>query len=126
MSRFTEADRLLRLIVRERVQCERCGGPGSQVAHIVRRRYNAVRCDERNVWWLCNGPGTRECHRRVDVSAEHYDLLVFQTIGWDLHAELRALAHAGPSEPLSAFWKSETARLRQICADRGITYRRSA
>lgn len=126
MSRTAEADRLLRLIVSQRVRCERCGGVGSEVAHIVRRRYHATRCDERNVWWLCNGPGTRECHRRVDISAEHYDLLVFQTIGWDLHAELRAKAHAGPDEPLSVFWPAERARLRERCKALGIPLRGAA
>lgn len=125
-ARWTESDRLLRLIVRERRCCERCGKAQHpsrmDVAHIVRRRFSATRCDERNVWLLCHEP----CHRVVDNFTGEHDLLVFQTIGEDLHAELRALAEAGPSEPLSAFWKSETARLRERCSALGIPTRRSA
>lgn len=126
MSRFTEADRLLRLIVRERVRCERCGGIGSQVAHILRRRFNATRCDERNTWWLCGGPGSNDCHATVDQYVEEQAELIDRTIGGEVLDELWALALAGPSEPLSAFWKSETARLRERCSALGIATRRAS
>ncbi len=125
MSRFSEADRLLRLLVRQRGSCERCGGAGSQVAHIVRRGYAATRCDERNVWWLCGGPGSGDCHAIVDQNHDEHDLLVRWSIGHAALAELKARAEAGPCEPLSLFWKSETARLRQLCAERSIPTRRS-
>lgn len=126
MSRFTEADRLLRLIVRERVQCERCGEPGSEVAHIVPRRFHAVRCDELNVWFLCNGPGSNGCHELVDSHEVHLIELVHKTIGWGAYERLRTRSLSGLPDRPAAFWKSETARLRQICADRGIPHKRSA
>lgn len=126
MSRFDEADRLLRLIVRQRERCERCGGVGSQVAHILRRRFNATRCDERNVWWLCGGPGSNDCHATVDTSVEEQAALIDRTIGGEVLDQLWDLALAGPSEPLSAFWKSETARLRRVCAERSISTRRAS
>jgi hypothetical protein len=121
VSRFAEADRLLRLIVRERMVCERCGERGTDVAHIIRRRYNAVRCDERNVWWLC-----RNDHEMVDAHANLHGALVRQTIGWTVYEELLALAHAGPGEPLSVFWPAERARLRARCAELGIPVRGAA
>ncbi len=126
MSRFSEADRLLRLLVSRRGQCERCGGAGSQVAHILRRRFAATRCDERNVWWLCAGPGSNDCHATVDQHVEAQAELIDRTIGGAVLDELWDTALAGPSEPLSLFWKSETARLRQLCAERSIPTRRSA
>lgn len=126
MSRFSEADRLLRLLVSQRLRCERCGEWGSQVAHIVRRRFHAVRCDELNVWWLCGGPGTNDCHFVVDHDEDEADALISRTIGRDVYEALRARANAGPTGPLSLFWKSETARLRKVCAERSIPTRRSA
>lgn len=124
MSRFTEADRLLRLIVCERRLCERCGRPGDEVAHILRRRFNATRCDERNVWWLCAGPGG--CHEIVDNNVVDFDLLVVATIGADLYGELWDLAHAGPTEPLSVFWPAERARLRERCRELGLSVKGAA
>ncbi len=121
MSRFSEADRLLRLLVRQRVRCERCGDLGTDVAHILRRRLNATRCDERNVWFLC-----RWCHSIVDSSVPAHAELVRSTIGTVVFGELLDLAEAGPSEPLSLFWKSETARLRERCSAEGIPTRRAS
>lgn len=127
MSRTTEADRLLRLIVREqRSRCERCGGPGSQVAHIVPRRYHATRCDERNVWFLCGGPGSNDCHAIVDGSEAEHSALVLRTIGLDAFDELLSRAYLGPSEPLSLFWPAERARLRERCKALGIPLRGAA
>lgn len=126
MSRFTEADRLLRLIVRERSRCERCGGPGNEVAHILRRGYHATRTDERNVWWLCNGPGSNGCHALVDQNWSEFNALVLSTIGEAEFSRLRDKAHAGPSESLSAFWPAETRRLRERCDELGITHRRAS
>lgn len=121
MSRTTEADRLLRLIVSQRFRCERCGGLGADVAHILRRRYNATRCDERNTWWLC-----RWCHTLVDSSVPVHAELVRETIGRTLFSELLDKAQAGPPEPLSVFWPAERARLRERCNELGLSYRRSA
>lgn len=126
MSRFTEADRLLRLIVRERKTCERCGGVGTEVAHILRRVYHATRCDEANVWWLCNGPGSNNCHELVDNNWPEFNALVLKTIGEAEFSRLRDKAHAGPSESLGVFWPAETRRLRERCRELVLSYRRSA
>ena len=126
MSRWTEADRLLRLIVRQRGDCERCGGPGSQVAHILRRGYHATRCDERNVWWLCGGPGSNDCHGLVDNDWAEFNALVMKTIGEAEFSRLRDKAHVGPPQSLSVFWPAETTRLRARCAELGIPLRGAA
>jgi hypothetical protein len=126
VSRFTEADRLLRLIVSQRERCERCGGQGSQVAHILRRGYHATRCDEQNVWWLCGGPGSNGCHETVDNNWPEFNALVVSTIGEAEFSRLRDKAHAGPGEPLSVFWPAERARLRERCRELGIPLRGAA
>jgi hypothetical protein len=126
VSRFAEADRLLRLIVRERKVCARCGGAGSEIAHIIRRGYHATRCDERNVWLLCNGPGSNGCHELVDNNWPAFNALVLDTIGQDEFSRLRAKAHLGPAEPLSVFWPAERARLRDRCRELGLVYGRTA
>ena len=110
-----EADRLLRLLVRRRVSCERCSRPGTQVAHILPRRFNATRCDERNVWLLC-----AEDHAWVDQHATDRSRLIEGTIGPRLHAELRRIAYGGPQGSLRAFWADEVERLRVRCNEEGI------
>lgn len=110
-----EADRLLRLLVRQRRFCQRCTRPGTQVAHIIPRRFNAVRCDERNVWLL-----DADCHAFIDTHAKDRSLLIEGTIGLPLHQELRQIAYRGPEGPLSAFWRDELDRLRKRCAEEGI------
>lgn len=110
-----EADRLLRLLVRQRGACERCGKPGEQVAHIIGRRANATRCDERNVWWL---DGT--CHRLVDGNRSDRQRLVQRTIGLPTYTELLRAAQRGPQGPLGAFWRDERDRLRKRLAEEGI------
>lgn len=126
MSRFTEADRLLRLIVRQRERCARCGGVGTEVAHIIRRGYHATRCDERNVWLLCNGPGSNGCHSLVDQNWPEFDALVLKTIGEAEFSRLRDKAHAGPDESLSVFWPAERARLRERCKELGLSVKGAA
>lgn len=111
-----EADRLLRLLVRQRESCERCGQRGEQVAHIIGRRANATRCDERNVWFLCAEP----CHRVVDSSRGAYAMLIEKTPGWSTYEELLRTAQRGPQGPLSAFWADEVERLRKRLAEEGI------
>lgn len=126
MSRFTEADRLLRLIVLERRSCERCGvskdPAGMDVAHIIRRRYNATRCDEENVWLLCHEP----CHRLVDNSVYEHAGLVGRTIGLDRFQALSAKAHMGTGIPLSGFWPAERARLRDRARELGLSVKASS
>lgn len=121
MSRTDEADRLLRILVRERVRCERCQAMGTDVAHILRRRYNATRCDERNVWFLC-----RWCHSLVDSSVPVHADLVRSTIGTALFRELLDLAQAGSPMPLSAWWPAERARLRARLRELGLPLRGAA
>lgn len=110
-----EADRLLRLLVRKRGSCERCGAQGEQVAHIVRRALNATRCDERNVWWL-----DADCHRIVDGYRIARQELVAKTIGLPMYTELLRTAHRGPQQPLSAFWAEEVERLRKRLVEEEI------
>lgn len=110
-----EADRLLRLLVRRRVSCQRCSARGTEVAHLVPRRFAATRCDERAVLLLCSA-----CHAWVDTHATDRSLLAEGTIGPVLHAELRRIAYEGPEGPLSAFWRDEVGRLRKRCAEDGI------
>lgn len=110
-----EADRLLRLLVRQRKSCQRCSGRGTEVAHIIPRRFQATRCDERNVWLLCS-----EDHAWIDQHAADRLLLIEGTIGPVLHAELRRIAYRGPQGPLSAFWRDEVERLRKRMAEEGI------
>ena len=124
MSRHTEADRLLRLIVAARRSCERChglNGPGSQVAHIVRRRYTATRWLEDNVWWLCVG-----CHHAVDNHAAEHDLLVAETIGEGRLGQLLRLADAGPAMSASLWAAQERDRLRRRCRQLDIPLRGAA
>lgn len=112
-----EADRLLRLLVRRRESCERCGGVGTQVAHIIGRRANATRCLEANVWFLC-----APCHRRVDQNALVGHELAYATVGRREYLELREKALAGPQGPLSAFWEAEVGRLRERCEEEGVSW----
>lgn len=121
MSRFDEADRLLRLIVRERVRCERCSAPGCETAHIIRRRFTAVRWVEDNAWLLC-----RTCHTTVDNFALEHERLVEETIGSTRLGELLVLAQRGPDAPASAWAKEERARLRARCAELGVSTRGEA
>lgn len=114
-----EADRLLRLLVRQRESCERCARPGTDTAHIIPRRFQATRCDERAVLLLC-----REDHDLFDGRApggpQVRSLLIESTIGLELHLVLRRIAYRGPQRPLSAFWESEVERLRARCKEEGI------
>lgn len=110
-----EADRLLRLLVRQRESCERCGRPGEQVAHVLGRRANATRCLEENTWWLCGW-----CHPIVDSSASEHAALVVRTIGAPTLGKLNEIRLRGPEGPLSAFWRDEVERLRKRIAEEGL------
>jgi hypothetical protein len=117
------ADILFSRIVRARGRCERCGiGATATIlhtAHIVRRRYSAVRCVEDNAWCLCPS-----CHHDVDEWAWEHQKLVKETIGTDRYLELVGLAMAGPQVSSKLFWKNEVERLKLICQARGIDTRR--
>lgn len=110
------ADDLVRRLVRTRESCQRCGRPGTDVAHIIGRRANATRCLEDNLWFLCHEP----CHRLVDTSRRIRQELIHRTIGLSLYSELLGKAQRGPQGPLSAFWVDEVERLRKRCAEEGI------
>ena len=126
MNRTDEADRLLRRIVLDRRQCQRCGAVRDpacmDTAHIVRRGYAATRCDEDNVWLLCHEP----CHRLVDSSTIEHAALVARTIGDDHYRGLYARAYAGPPLPLTLWWPAERARLRARCKELGLSLRGAA
>lgn len=121
MNRTDEADRLLRILVRQRRSCERCGQPGTDTAHIVRRRFAATRCLETNVWLL-----DRDCHRIVDNDRTQFLILVHSTIGARHYEVLRQVAEAGPPMPLSAWWPAEHARLRARLRELGLSPRGAA
>jgi hypothetical protein len=110
-----DADRLTRRIVAQRLRCQRCGAQGTDTAHIIPRRYAAVRCDTRNCWWLC-----RRCHRIVDQDVAAHQRLVVDTIGLAMLAELRALANAGPRTTATLFWPDTVRHLAREAADHGL------
>ena len=72
-----KATRMHSELVRSRGICARCGrthGP-FDAAHIIPRRYNAVRTDESNAWCLCKG-----CHLRTTEWASEHMALVERTV----------------------------------------------
>jgi hypothetical protein len=110
-----DADRLTRRIVSQRGACQRCRGMGTDTAHIIGRRYGAVRCDTRNCWWLC-----RRCHQIVDQDVAAHHRLVVDTIGLELYGELRRTAHRGLPEPAALFWPATVRRLAREAAGHGL------
>lgn len=107
-----QCDELLRKVLAEsRERCERCARHrepyGLDVAHIIRRRFAAVRCVESNVWALC-----RRCHRLVDNDKRAHAALVVRTIGLPELEKLTELAQAGPPLRGDQWWQQEKVRLR--------------
>jgi hypothetical protein len=113
-----KADLLFSRLVRSRGACERCGQPATDTAHIVRRRYSATRCDERNAWALC-----RPCHRLTEEFPDEFMHLVDCTIGRGLYEELRRIAEAGLATSSRLFWRGEVERLTARCVELGIDTR---
>lgn len=92
-----KADKLWSLFIRQRDgSCRRCGrGPGEvtlQAAHVISRRYKAIRWDERNGLALCVG-----CHHWGHKQPVEFDWWVQEVIGKDTYEALRtaALAYVG-------------------------------
>jgi hypothetical protein len=104
-----KATRLHSLVVRARGNCERCGSTSNlQAAHIIPRRYNAVRTDELNAWCLCAG-----CHLRTTEWASEHMALVEQTIGLEMFEALRVRAESGVKAN-DAWWQAEVERLSAL------------
>lgn len=116
-----EADRLCRLLVRRREFCQRCGGVGTDTAHIIPRRYAATRCDLENLLFLC-----RTCHDIFDRHAGNRsvsrNMVTDSILGPGTYDRLQAKASAGFTKPLiaGAFWQSEAARLRKLARTQGV------
>lgn len=86
------ADKLWSLFIRQRDgSCRRCGRePGEvtlQAAHVISRRYRAIRWDERNGLALCVG-----CHHWGHKNPVEFDWWVQDVIGKDTYESLRAEA----------------------------------
>jgi hypothetical protein len=103
-----KADRLFSLVVRARGACQRCGKAESlQCAHIVSRRYNNTRTDERNAWCLCAG-----CHLFLTEHPEEHVWFAQATIGDKVYEELRLLARSDRKWK-EADWRDEIIRLQE-------------
>ena len=96
-SRMTDRNRgcdiLFSQVIRQRGTCERCGEPGEECAHIIRRHFLRTRWNPDNAWCLC-----KDCHYTVDNHQIEFALLVERTIGTARYDELRELARptSGP------------------------------
>jgi len=117
-------DRLARRLVMHREAgldgtpvCQFCGlVTATDWAHIIPRRYSAVRCAEDNAWALC-----RACHRVVDQWIEEKLKLIERTIGMERYEELRRLAEAGPPMSYELWWREERERLTARCVELGVS-----
>lgn len=92
-----KADRLWSQLIRQRDgACRRCGrGQGEvvlQAAHVISRRYKAIRWDDRNGICLCVG-----CHHWAHMQPIEFDWWVRDLIGGKTYETLRteALAYTG-------------------------------
>jgi 5-methylcytosine-specific restriction endonuclease McrA len=104
-----KADRLFSLLIRFRGSCQRCSATDNlQCAHIIRRRYNATRTDERNAWCLC-----ARCHWLTEEQPDEFMDLVERTVGRELYDELKHKAQAGVKAN-EAFWLAECERLKTL------------
>jgi hypothetical protein len=118
-----KADLLFSRIVRSRGDCQRCGRPATDTAHIVRRRYSATRCVEDNAWALC-----RSCHNTTGEWPNEFMWLVETTIGVARYIELQHLANAGTRMSSKLFWRETRERLEARCRELGLptTWRTAA
>lgn len=112
-------ERLCRRIVFERAGnlCQRCmAAEATDWAHVIRRRFAAVRVVEDNTWALC-----ALCHRTVDSWDTELVKLIERTIGIERYEELRGLAEAGPPMSYTLWWRAERERLTARCEELGIS-----
>lgn len=112
-----KATRLHSLVVRARGRCQYpdCGSTSTlQAAHIISRRYNAVRTDEHNAWCLC-----AKHHFLVDSWAVEKSKLIDSTIGGERYEDLRRRAMTGVKAS-DAFWQAEIERLTRLLGDEGL------
>lgn len=108
------ADKLFSKIIRARGVCQRCGESNYsqlQTAHIITRKYSAVRTCEENAWCLC-----ARCHRRLTDWPREHSRYITETIGSEKYDQLRARA-----EDTAKFdWESELNRLKEVAREQGI------
>jgi hypothetical protein len=84
-----KADKLWSLMIRQRDgHCRRCGTTENlQAAHVISRRYKAIRWDPRNGICLCRG-----CHHWNHHHPVEFDWWVQDLIGKDTYESLRSEA----------------------------------
>lgn len=108
-------DRLYSLIVRSRLQCERCGLRSDEVgdfqcAHIVSRRYSGTRSltdPHLNAWCLCP-----KCHFQTGEDGVEFAKLVSMTIGIEAYEEIWQLARDSSGGKFD--WSEERKRLKRL------------
>lgn len=111
-----KADKLFSLYIRSRGVCEACGDRDYaklQTAHIVGRRFNAVRTSEDNAFCLC-----WSCHHRFTAWPLEFAAFVISKIGQEEYDRLKAKAEAGVKAN-DAFWLAECARLAALMTPTG-------
>lgn len=117
-----KATRLHSQVVRERAgnRCENCQrakgdiNPDTgkevksiQCAHIISRHMTATRTDETNAFCLC-----ASCHWYFGKWPLEFAAFVFDKVGVDRYAALKAKAEAGKGKPVD--WDAEVERLARI------------
>lgn len=110
MRQRREADRLFSRIVRSRGACERCGSREHlQCAHIISRRYLAVRWTEGNAVCLCRG-----CHMWGTHHPLEWERWVREHIGNGIYLSLRAYAISGERVDYDAILERLRAREQEL------------
>lgn len=97
-----DADRLFSLIVRSRGKCEigvvaKCPSGALQCAHIISRRYRALRWDESNAVAACAGD-----HLWMTLHPLEWEAWVDEHIGADLHKHMKHRALSEPNPKLAS------------------------
>lgn len=105
-----KADRLWSMMIRQRDgHCRRCSRTAPEVilqaAHVISRRYKAIRWDERNGIALCIG-----CHHWGHKQPVEFDWWVQELIGKETYEALR-------SEALAYVGRVKKIDLREVIAD---------
>lgn len=105
-----KADRLWSLMIRQRDgRCRRCGKEPPavilQAAHVISRRYKAIRWDPRNGLALCVG-----CHHWNHHNPVEFDWWVKEEIGEETYDALR-------TEALSYVGRVNKTNLREVIAE---------